>query len=526
MTTTPEQSTASAADSSPARGAGTSPDTAPDTAGVSRRSFLGRSAAVGAGVALIGSTDMVFGGAPAQARPGLPYVPRTPTGLIDVPLVPDPAGILSLPPGFSYKIVAESGVTQLDTGQKTPADPDGTASFPRRGGGAILVNNHEVGRGEENPVPPLEGLTYDRMAGGGTTNIEVDRRGNRVREWVSLAGTFNNCAGGVTPWGTWLTCEETEAVAGAAGYFGPLEQRHGYVFEVDPYDQDANRNPKPIKALGRYAHEAVVVDPRRGHFYLTEDASNPNGLLYRWTPPRHFRGGKGALRQVGDTDGVLEALRALDGNTHVPDLSIATRVGTRYRVEWVAVPDRDAATVPTRSQPYAKPITRSRKLEGMWWQEGEGFYFVASYARAAGAPGADGSINSHDGQVWLYRPGRDTIELKLQFAYTPNDQASDPDGPDNITVAPFGGVIIAEDGDGKQHLVGALPTGDTFYLARNDKNESEFAGPNLSPDRTILFANIQGDGGPGEGTTGPNEGASPEPGYVFAILGPWNRFLP
>jgi hypothetical protein len=369
-----------------------------------------------------------------------------------------------------------------------------------------------VGGGEANVVPAIPEFTYDAGAGGGTTSIEVDRRGARVREWVSLAGTHNNCAGGVTPWGTWLTCEETEALPGAAGALGPLQQRHGYVFEVDPTDQDANHNPEPIKALGRFAHEAVVVDPHRGHFYLTEDAGNPNGLLYRWTPPRRFRGGKGALRQVGDTDGVLEAMRALDGDTHIPDLSIATRVGTRYRVEWVAVPDRDAATVSTRKQEYALPVTRSRKLEGMWWQDGEGCYVVASFARSG--TGGDGSVNSHDGQVWLYRPGRDTIELKLTFAYTPNDQDDDPDGPDNITVAPFGGVIIAEDGDGKQHLLGALPTGDTFYLARNDATDAEFTGPNLSPDRSILFANIQGDGSAGN------------PGFVFAISGPWNRFLP
>jgi secreted PhoX family phosphatase len=484
----------------------TEPTPAADRPAVSRRSFLGRTAAAGAGVALVGSVDTIFGAAPAQARPS---IPRTPAGLIDVPLVPDPRGILALPPGFSYKIVAETGVTRLDSGQPTPADPDGTASFPRRGGGAVLVANHEVGGTEKNPVPAIPGFTYDPGAGGGTTNIEVDRRGNRVREYVSLAGTHNNCAGGVTPWGTWLTCEETEAIEGATGPYGVLTKRHGYVFEVDPADQNANRDPRPIKALGRYAHEAVAVDPHSGHFYLTEDAGNPNGLLYRWTPPRGFRGGKGALRRLGPTDGVLEAMRALDGNTHVPDLSVASRIGTRYRVEWVAVPDRDAATVPTRSQAYAKPITRSRKLEGMWWQEGEGFYFVASFARAG-----DGSAREHDGQVWLYRPGRNTIELKLTFAYTPNDQDNDPDGPDNITVAPFGGVIIAEDGEGAQHLIGALPTGDTFYLARNEVNDAEFAGPNISPDRSMLFANIQGDGSAGS------------PGYVFAILGPWSRFLP
>lgn len=506
------------------RPAAQSGDEQSDESGHSRRSFMARSATVGLGIALVGSVDTVFGGSTAGAAPTLP---RTPTGLIDVPLVPDPNGILALPPGFNYKIIAESGVTTLESGEKTPADPDGTASFRGPDNTIVLVNNHEVGGSEENPVPAIPEYTYDPAAGGGTTNIVVSRRGDRIKEYVSLAGTHNNCAGGITPWDTWLTCEETTAVEGDRGSYGPLTKRHGYVFEVDPNDQEANKNPKPIKALGRYAHEAVSVDPVRFQFYLTEDAGNPNGLLYRWTPPAGWRGGKGKLRELPDDAGVLEAMRATSGGQHVPDLSVAERIGTRYSIEWVPVPDRDATTVPTRSQEYAKPITRSRKLEGTWWRNGEGLYFVSSFARQGpgGDAGGDGSAASHDGQVWLLRPGRNHIELVLRFAYTPDDQENDPDGPDNITVTPFGGVILAEDGDGKQHLVGARPPGNTFYLARNDVNDSEFAGPNLSPDKTILFANIQGDGGGREGDGGPNEGASPQPGYVFAITGPWERYL-
>jgi uncharacterized protein len=444
---------------------------------------LNRSAAA-LGIALSGSLNGVLGGnALAKSGKG-----RAGYG----PLVPDPDGLLSLPEGFSYKIVAQSGVTTLESGEKTPSDPDGTAAFVRRGGnGSVLINNHEVGGGEANPVPQIAGYVYDASAGGGTTTIEVDKHGNRVREYVSLAGTHNNCAGGRTPWETWLTCEETEAV---------LAKPHGYVFEVDPYDQRANRDPKPIKALGRFAHESVVVDPHTGVIYQTEDAGSPNGLLYRWTPPdsalplRH-----GSLRKLADDAGELDAMRAFTkGGTFVPDLSVATRPGTTYRIEWVTVPERDAKTVPTRNQ-FAE-ITRSRKLEGMWWGDG-GAYFVASFARTS-----DGSAAQHDGQVWFIDPRAETIELKLHFAYTPSDQDGDPDGPDNIAVSPYGGVMLAEDGEGKQHLVGSTDRGEVFFFARNEHPEdSEFTGPTFSNDRKTLFANIQ------------------TPGWVFAIQGPFAK---
>ena len=463
--------------------------------GLSRRSMLTRSAA-GAGIALSGSLAGLFGSgtspAGAQDRAG-----RAPKGAAGYgPLVDDPNGLLSLPAGFSYALVAQSGVTRLDSGEPTPSDPDGTASFVRHGGnGSVLVVNHEVSGGEPYPVPRTSGFTYDPAAGGGTTNVEVDKDGNRIREYVSLAGTHNNCAGGRSPWQTWLTCEEAESLTGQT-------KPHGYVFEVDPYDQDANRDPQPIKALGRYAHEALVIDPDTGTIYLTEDAGSPNGLLYRWTPPAQIMPlGKGALRSLSADAGVLEALKASTlGGAHVPDLSVATTPGTTIRAEWVAVPDRDATTLSTRKQFTNAQITRSRKLEGMWWGDG-GAYVVCSFARLS-----DGSAAQHDGQVWFVDPLAETIELKLHFAYTPLDQDGDPDGPDNITVSAYGGLIIAEDGDGKQHLVGSTDSGQTFFFARNeDPEDSEFTGPNFSQDKRILFANVQ------------------SPGYVYAIKGPFRR---
>jgi secreted PhoX family phosphatase len=460
-------------------------DCVPSREGVSRRTLLTRSASAGAGIVLAGSIPGLFGSV-AVGKHGheVGYGP----------LVPDPAGILSLPKGFSYKIVARSGTTLLETGEPTPDDPDGTAAFRAQDGGTVLVNNHEIAGGESFRVPALPGFTYDPLAGGGTTTIEVDKYGNRIREYVSLAGTHNNCAGGITPWDTWVTCEETErSPTGSA-------LPHGYCFEVDPYDRDANRDPKPLRFLGRYAHESVVVDPETHTIYLTEDASNPNGLLYRWTPPAEALPlGRGTLRTLGDEAGTLDAMQAVTKRGElVPDLAVYSRPGTRLKVEWVPVPDRAATTLSTRRQ--FPQITRSRKLEGMWWGD-EGAYFVASFARTG-----DGSAAQHDGQVWHYDPQAGRIALMLWFAYTPLDQDNDPDGPDNITVSPFGGVILAEDGDGAQHLVGATDDGETYFFARNDiPGESEFTGPTFSKNRRILFANVQ------------------SPGHVFAIQGPFRR---
>jgi secreted PhoX family phosphatase len=387
-------------------------------------------------------------------------------------------------------------------GTPTPTDPDANGVF-RRGTGSTIVNNHEIGGSEEPGVPPLPGLTYDPGARGGTTNIDVDSEGNRLTEYTSVAGTHNNCAGGITPWGTWLTCEETEARVG-----GRLLKNHGYVFEVDPTSQVANigKSAVPLKFLGRFAHEAVAVDPDTHAIYETEDASSPNGLYFRWLPPSGFEGGKGALRQLalgegGDTAGRLQAMSCYRGSKHITDLSLATQPGTRYKVQWVDVPDRDATTVSVRSQFRNDEVTRSRKLEGQWWADG-GAYFVASFAR-----NTDGSVNEHDGQVWFYDPATESVTLKTIFGVNPDPDVDTDnyDGPDNITVSPYGGVILAEDGEGIQHLAGVTAEGKTYPIARNLLNDSEFAGPAFSADGKVLFANIQ------------------SPGFVFAITGPWGR---
>jgi hypothetical protein len=194
------------------------------------------------------------------------------------------------------------------------------------------------------------------------------------------------------------------------------------------------------------------------------------------------------LRGLGDTDGVLAAMRCTDGSGgHVDDLSRASAPGTAYAVEWVEVPDRDAREEAVRSQLDDGRVTRAHKLEGAWWGNG-GAYIVSSYS-GGGSPG------SHRGQVWFYDPRRSTFTLRLRFT-------GEDDGPDNISVSPYGGVLLAEDGNAGNHLVGAAEDGTTFRLARS-ANGSEFAGPVFSHDGRVLFANVQ------------------VPGTMFAITGPW-----
>ena len=467
---------------------------------LNRRTLLGGSAAA-LGLVVAGSS------APFAAHASAAQTTRMAAGYGRLRTAGD---LLALPEGFTYTVLAESGTTSVG-GYRVAGDQDAMGCFAGPDGGSIIVCNHEVGGDAAEGVPHVDGLVYDAGAKGGTATLVVSKDNEVLEHYTSVAGTVDNCAGGITPWGTWLTCEETDEMAGTHeddGVTYTFEQDHGYVFEVDPTSQAANIGLAniPLKFLGRFEHEAAAVDPSTGEIYLTEDADEPNGLFYRWTPPAGYRQGTGQLHALaadGEVEvGELEALTAFTPNgTHVTDLSLATRTNTTFTVGWTHVPDRDARDTPIREQLSDGVVTRARKLEGLWWGDG-GAYIVCSYGRTE-----DGSIHEHDGQVWFFDPTMQTITLTTIFGVNRDTEDGDGvDGPDNITVSPHGGLILAEDGDGKSHLMGVTDEGNSYPLALNLVDDSEWAGPCFNADGTTLFANIQG-----------------EPGRTFAITGPWGR---
>ncbi|WHX41211.1 DUF839 domain-containing protein [Mesobacillus sp. AQ2] len=370
-------------------------------------------------------------------------------------LVPDPNGILDLPKGFQYKIISREGGLMTD-GTKIPGAFDGMAAFEGPNNTTILVRNHELSSG-----PAFGRNPYDVNAQGGTTALVVGANREVIKEYVTSSGTIRNCAGGATPWGTWLTCEENRS------------EGHGYVFEVDPTQPENDMSKTPIKEMGRFSHEACAIDPATGYVYLTEDASP--SFLYRFIP-NDLSQKPGALQKGGK----LYAAAIEE----VADPSASTfKTGQTFKIVWKEVDPHWC-----REEAAAQNCIVFSRLEGAFFQEGV-FWFDDTSA-------GDKKL----GRVYRYVPHTNTLEL----FYEGNDKKH-MEYPDNICCTPWGDLWYAEDGSGQDRIMGITPEGKVYPFAANRLSDSELAGPTFSPDGNTLFVNIQ------------------TPGKTFAIWGPFQR---
>ncbi|PZE21493.1 alkaline phosphatase PhoX [Paenibacillus xerothermodurans] len=422
---------------------------------LNRRNFL-KVGGAGTVALLLGSTGVLSlsQAGKALANPERPHLGEAGYG----PLVKDPGGILNLPQGFQYRIISEQG-GKLSDGGIIPGAFDGMAAFQGPHNSTILVRNHEQ---SGNTPYPVEGKNpYDKLRTGGTTALVVGPNRKVVAEYVTSSGTIRNCAGGATPWGTWLTCEETR------------DQGHGYVFEVDPLHPENDLSKTPIREMGAFSHEATAVDPSTGIVYLTEDGSP--SFLYRFIP--HDRSQRlGALQKGGKLQAAaIEEIPAALAS------SIAT--GQTFGLVW-----KDLDPEKPSLEAKEKGCIQFSRLEGAYFAGGV-FWFDDTSAG-----------DTRLGRVYRYFPSTNTLELFYE-----SSEANDLEAPDNICITPWGDLWIAEDGGGTDRIIGVTPEGQTYVFAENTLNDSELAGPVFSPDGKTLFVNIQ------------------NPGMTFAIWGPFPR---
>lgn len=421
------------------------------------------------------------------------------------PLIRDPNRLLDLPEGFTYQVVSQSGDT-MDDGLFVPGQPDGMGCFDLGGGRVALVRNHELkgssglhrnlgpgGFHQERIglLDPSKGYdTYKdgRALPGGTTTLIYDLESRRtISQHLSLAGTSTNCCGGVTPWGSWLTCEETEETPDSADVTRP----HGFVFEV-PAAATGLVEPVPLRAMGRFDHEAVCVDPRTGAVYLTEDKND--GLFYRFLPATPGRLADG---------GRLQAMAFRDhlGADTTNQTDREWSPGDWRDVLWVDLEDVESPDADLRFRGHAAGAALVARGEGVVWGDGELWLTATS-----GGPLKRGQIlryvpsQGEGTEEEAFHPGR--IQLFLE---TTDERAMNMG--DNLTVAPWGHLVVCEDNysrDIRNHLRGVTPEGKTYAIGRNVfTGNSEFAGACFSPDGQVLFVNIM------------------YPGVTFAIRGPW-----
>ncbi|MFZ4509184.1 MAG: alkaline phosphatase PhoX, partial [Fimbriimonas sp.] len=386
--------------------------------------------------------------------------------------------LLSLPEGFQYTVFGKVG-DKMSDGNLTPGDHDGMAAMNHRGK-IRIIRNHEVRNDPKKQVAfGRASLAYDKLGGGGTSTLVIDPVTRELeRDFISLNGTIVNCAGGRTPWGSWITCEESTAGHGKSKVYhkdteqgGGYMKEHGFNFEVS-FASDGPSKAVPLVEMGRFVHEAIAVDPSTGIVYQTEDHGSAG--FYRFLP--HVQG---KLREGGKLQ--MAKVKGRD----LVDSRTKQAKGQTYEIEWVDIKDPSPSDAWKDEQAVAKQgreqgaMTFAR-LEGAWYADGAIFL---------------NSTNGGDakkGQVWRYRPmGESGGELTLLFE---SPSADILDMPDNLCVSPRGALVLCEDGDNTQYVRGLSKEGLLFDFAFNLFNKSEFTGATFSPDGNTLFFNIQNPG--------------------------------
>jgi secreted PhoX family phosphatase len=442
---------------------------------ISRRQFL------------VGS--LAFGGLAASAFGKKIDVSTMPISQGYGALVSDPNKLLDLPEGFKYNIISSFGNTMSD-GLHVADRADGMGCLPLQGSSekVVLVRNHELHPKHIDTQPAsiqqhTSSLAYDTYKSGtalpgGTTSIVYNLKTQTVeREFVSLTGTVRNCSGGVTPWGTWLTCEESVDKA-----YGKAGSDHGYIFEV-PANASSITSPQPLKAMGRFNHEAACVDPKTGIVYLTEDRGD--SLLYRFVPKQY-----GKLAQGG----VLQAL-VVKGRPQFDTrnwVSNEMPLETWLTVEWVTLENPESPQDDLRKQGYAKGAALFARGEGIHWGNGEMYFCCTNGGR------------KQLGQVMRLVPSESGKDDKLQLFLESQDKNLYNFG-DNLTVCPNGHLLVCEDQYTDvvyNHLRGVTPQGEVYNFAKLHV-QTELAGACFSPDGKTLFVNVY------------------SPSKTLAITGPW-----
>ncbi|MFN6469440.1 MAG: alkaline phosphatase PhoX [Nostoc sp. SerVER01] len=458
---------------------------------LSRRNFFTLAGASAVGVTMLSPLEALYAKRANGQVVGLtdgygPLAPKLPenadelVGLVRGGINLGTTPVLKLPPGFSYTAISITG-QPMDDGRVVPGAHDGMAAFAGPNNTTILVRNHELS-------PSSTGINvsprYDQI-GGGTTTIVVGPNRRVRKQFASLGGTIRNCAGGPTPWDSWISCEENLTLPAPGG----ATKKHGYNFEVPATDDIQVAAPVPLVAMGRFNHEAVAVDPDSGWIYQTEDEGS--SCFYRYRPNvRPTKYGDLQNPEISG-NGVLEAL-VIEGAPQDTRKNFLQYKNQPLSVRWVKIDVVDPATNATntsvRQQGQNKGAAIFARGEGAWYANGA-IYFTCTSGGNAGF-----------GQVFAYNPSNGTLTLVVE---SPGESVLD--FPDNITVAPFGDLILCEDGGGDSYIVGVNQKGELYQFAKNNINDSEYAGACFSLDGRTMFVNIQ------------------SPGITCAIWGPWKR---